>query len=142
MIVHRAFARRREPSGPFVTPSRLFRAVAVFGLSALLGGLVLPVASLVLARDPAPVCCSKGRCCCADDSVARDERTCLRRGCGCERGSHAASGEPLGAEAVLACPLPVAVAPPVQARWALTNEQPIARARPPVVPPPRRSLPA
>ncbi len=143
MILHRAFARRRGPRGPFVSSTpRLLRVASLIGLSVLLGGLVLPVASLVLARGSAPVCCSKGRCCCADDSVARDERTCLRRGCGCEHGGQAVTGEPLGVEAVLSSPVPVAAPPRAEVRWALPDQRPIARAQTPAPPPPKRSLPA
>ncbi len=124
------------------SPSPLARAAAVFGLSALLVGLVLPVASLVLVGDSAPRCCTKGRCCCANDSVAGDQRTCLRRGCGCDHAGEPVSGEPLGVDAVLPAPGRIAVAPPAELRWAPPDERPIARSRQPVLPPPRRSLPA
>ena len=142
MISHRAFAGRRGPRSAFRrSRSRLVRVAAQFGLSALLGGVLLPAVSLVVARDSASVCC-RGRCCCTGDSAARDDRTCLRRGCGCDHGSHALAAEPLGVEALLPCPPPVPAPPPLEARWAPTIEQPIARAQEPVVPPPRQPLPA
>ena len=143
MIFHRAFARRRGPQGAFgASPWRLLRLAALFGLSVLLGGLVLPVVTLVVAKEPAPFCCSKGRCCCADAAAASDERTCLRRGCGCDHRDEAVNGEPLRIEAVLSSAAPILAAPAAEVRWAGADEQPLARAQPPTVPPPRRSPPA
>jgi hypothetical protein len=143
MIFHRAFASRRRPERVSPGPRpRLRPLAALFGLSVLVGGLVLPAVSFVLADDPAPFCCSKGRCCCADDAAARDDRTCLRRGCGCDHRDEAVNGEPLRIEAVLCPPAAVTVAVAAAPPWASADERTIARAQPPSVPPPRRPLPA
>jgi len=143
MILHRAFASRRGPQTVFGTSgSRLPRGAALFALSVLLGGLVLPVLGVVLADEPAPLCCSKGRCCCADVARNTDEGPCLRRGCSCEHPDEAVNGAPLLLEAVLPCAAPLAAASPAEARWTSSDDPPIARADRPAVPPPRRSLPA
>ena len=116
------------------------RAAAAFGLSVLLGGLALPPLSLVLADERAPFCCSKGRCCCADEAAGRDDRTCLRRGCGCERPGEAVTGAPVRIQAVLPVTHLPAMIPPCGAGWVIADAQPLPRADAPSVPPPRRSL--
>jgi hypothetical protein len=123
--------------------SRVVRAAAAaFALAVLLGGLGLPLVGLLLADEPAPFCCGKGRCCCAGDASPADDRACLRRGCGCEQKDATVAGVPLSFEAVLAAAsrLP---------RLALRSlEGPPAsgglRTRPhsPPVPPPKRPLTA
>ena len=91
---------------------RVLRAAAALGLAVLLGGLTLPLLGLALAGEPASFCCSKGRCCCADETAGTDDRACLRRGCGCEHPDATAAGAPLRIEAVLpAAALPVTVTP-------------------------------
>jgi hypothetical protein len=142
MTFQDASARRRGPrkASP-ETASPLLRVAALFGLAVLLGGLALPLTALVLEDDPPSFCCTRGRCCCWDDT-AGDDRTCLRRGCGCEHRDDAANGAPLQIEAVLRSPAPVRAASPSETRWPSADERPIARAQPPTVPPPRRSLPA
>jgi len=120
----------------------VLRTVAALGLAVLLGGLALPLLGFALAGGPAPFCGSKGRCCCADEAAGADERTCLRRGCGCERPGEAVAGAPLRIEAVLPASALLATVPPYEARWATAAEQPLPRADAPPVPPPRRSLPA
>jgi len=138
MIFHRAFARRRRPRRVLETPrSRLVRAPAVFGLFVLIVGLVLPVASLVLASDAAPFCCARGRCCCSSGAVG-DDRTCIRRGCGCDHRDEAVSATTPWTEAVLPRAVTVEAARAAQARWTVPDERPIARADRPAVPPPRR----
>jgi hypothetical protein len=122
--------------------SRALRPAAAFGLAVMLGGLTLPLVGLVLADEPAPFCCSKGRCCCADVAPSTDEGPCLRRGCGCGRPDGLVTGAPLRIEAVLSTPAPVAHASPAEARWEIAAERPVARAHEPPVPPPRSSLPA
>ncbi len=121
---------------------RLLRAAAALGLAALLAGLAVPLLGLVLADARVPLCCSKGRCCCADEAARRDDRTCLRRGCGCEQPGEAIAGEPLRIEAVLPASGSLVGASPAVARWEAEAEQPLPRADAPPVPPPRRSLPA
>ncbi len=128
--------------GPPVGRACLPRAAAVLGLVVLLGGLGLPLLGLVLADDRVPLCCRRGRCCCADEAAARDELTCLRRGCGCERPGEAVAGAPLRIEAVLPASEPLVTIPPVEARWEAVAEQPLPRADAPPVPPPRRCLSA
>jgi len=118
------------------------RLAAVLGLSVLLGGLALPLLGPLLADGPVPFCCSKGRCCCAGDEGARDDRTCLRRGCGCERPGASVAGAPFRIEAVLPAAGPVVAASPSEVRWEPVGERPLPRADAPPVPPPRRSLPA
>ena len=121
---------------------RLLRAAAALGLVVLLGGLAVPLLGLVLADERVPLCCRSGRCCCADEAAGRDDRTCLRRGCGCERPGEAVAGEPLQIEAILLAPGSLVGAPPAEARWEAVAEQPLPRTDAPPVPPPRRSLPA
>lgn len=120
--------------------SGFLRAAALVGLVVLLGGLGLPLLGLVLADDRVPLCCSKGRCCCADEAAGRDDRPCLRRGCGCERPDVAVTGAPLRIEAVLAASRPLVAASPAGASWESVAERPLPRAEAPPVPPPRRSL--
>jgi hypothetical protein len=116
--------------------------VAAFALAALLGGNLLPVLGLALADPPAPLCCGKGRCCCAGRPTDSDDRLCMRRACGCGHEDATSAGEPLRLEAVLPgrdlAPLPE----PRPILRALTGESPIALPHAPPVPPPRRSLPA
>lgn len=118
------------------------RAAAAFGLTALLGALALPLLGLVIADERTPVCCGKGRCCCADDAAGRDDRTCLRRGCGCERHGEAVTGAMLETEAILPASEALAAASPRYARWPIEPERPLPRSEAPPVPPPRRPLPA
>ena len=121
---------------------RVLRAAGALGLAVLVGGLTLPLLSLAVAGEPASFCCSRGRCCCADEAAGRDDRTCLRRGCGCKPTGEAVPGAPLRIEAVLpAAALPVIVTPS-EARWETACERPLPRADAPPVPPPRRLLPA
>jgi hypothetical protein len=118
------------------------RAASAFGLAVLLGGLAVPLVGLVLEDERAPFCCGKGRCCCADGAAGRDDRTCLRRGCGCERPDEAAEGAPLRIEAILPAPGPLPAASTAEARWEAMAGQLLPREDAPPVPPPRRSLPA
>jgi hypothetical protein len=142
MIFHRGLARRRGAQRAAGMPgSRAFRVAAVLSLAVLLAGLMLPLTALVLGDGPPPSCCTKGRCCCPADAVS-DDRTCVRRGCGCEHRDEAVNGAPLEIEAVLPACAPPATATPAEARWPAAAEAPIARADQPTVPPPRRSLPA
>jgi hypothetical protein len=143
MVSHRAFATRRQAQGSAaISRARVLRLAAAFGLAVLIGGLTLPLVGLVLAHETAPFCCSKGRCCCADDAAARDDRTCLRRGCGCERPGDAVMAVPLQIEAVLPSCEPLGTALPAEARWEAAGRQPLPRADAPPVPPPRLSSPA
>jgi hypothetical protein len=122
--------------------SRLLRAAAALGLVVFLGGLGLPLLGLVLDDERVPLCGRTGRCCCAEAAAGTDERTCLRRGCGCGPMGEAFAGAPLRIEAVLpAADTPVTVAP-VEARWEAVAERPRPRAEAPPVPPPKRPLPA
>jgi hypothetical protein len=122
--------------------SRALRLAAAFGLAVLLGGLTLPLVGVVLADEPAPFCCSKGRCCCADVAPSAYEGPCLRRGCGCGHADELVTGAPLRIEAVLSAPAPVAYASPAEARWEIVADRPVARAHEPPVPPPKSPLPA
>ena len=115
---------------------------AAAGVAILLGSLALPLLSAVLADEPAPFCCSKGRCCCADVARSTDEAPCLRRGCGCGHPDELVTGAPLRIEAVLSPSAPVAYASPAEGRWEIAAERPVARAHEPPVPPPKSSLPA
>jgi hypothetical protein len=123
--------------------SRVARAAAaLLGLAVLGGALVLPVLGLALADEPAPFCCAKGRCCCADAAAGADERPCLRRGCGCERPDATVAGAPLAFEAVLPA---TSRLPRLAARslgGSLAPASPLARPHAPPVPPPRRFLSA
>ena len=132
------------PSGssPPADRSRLLRLAAALGLVVLLGGLGLPLLGLVLADERAPFCGRTGRCCCADAAAGTDDRTCLRRGCGCEHPDATAAGAPLRIEAVLPASEPLVTVSLGEARWEAVAEQPLPRADAPPVPPPRRSLPA
>ena len=128
--------------GPPVGRPRLPRAAAVLGLVVLFGGLALPLLGFVLADDRAPFCGRAGRCCCADEAAGRDDRTCLRRGCGCKPTGEAVPGAPLRIEAVLPASEPLVTVSPGEARWETACERPLPRADAPPVPPPRRPLPA
>ena len=122
--------------------TRLLRAVTgALGLAVLLGGLALPLVALALDEGRTPFCCSWGRCCCADAAGGADERPCLRRGCGCERGDVVVAGAPLGFDAELpATSRPERPAPRSREGTAAPGS-PLARPHAPPVPPPRR-LPA
>jgi hypothetical protein len=128
--------------GPPAGRTRLSRAAAALGLVVLLGGLGLPVLGLVLADERAPFCGRTGRCCCADETAGRDDRACLRRGCGCKPTGEAVPGAPLRIEALLPASEPLVTVSPGEARWEAVAEQPFPWADAPPVPPPRRSLPA
>ena len=117
-------------------------AVAGLALAVLLGGLALPLVSLALADEPAPFCCGKGRCCCADAAAGADERPCLRRGCGCEQRDVVVAGAPLWLEAVLPATSRMPRPQPRPLAGSLTPGGPLARPHAPPVPPPRRSFPA
>jgi hypothetical protein len=121
---------------------RLPRAAAVLGLVVLFGGLALPLLGFVLADDRAPFCGRTGRCCCADEAAGRDDRTCLRRGCGCKPTGEAVPGAPLRIEVVLPASEPIVTVSPGEARWETACERPLPRADAPPVPPPRRPFPA
>lgn len=122
--------------------SRLARpALATLVLLALVGGLALPL--LGLAGDESSTwCCTKGRCCCADPGAGRDERPCLRRGCGCEEGPLAVAAAPLLLEAVLPVPGLLAPPDPCAGGGPTAAVRPLARPHAPPVPPPRPALPA
>jgi hypothetical protein len=122
--------------------SSLRAATASLGLAVLLGGLGLPLLGLVLGDEPAPFCCAKGRCCCADAASGKDERPCLRRGCGCGHEDATPAGAPLQIEAVLPAPGHLVIAPPSDARWETRSVCAIPRVEDPPAPPPRRPLPA
>ena len=128
--------------GPPVGRARCLRAAAALGLVVLLGGLALPLLGLVLADERVPFCCRTGRCCCADETAGTDDRTCLRRGCGCEHPDATAAGAPLRIEAVLPASEPLVTVSLGEARWEAVAEQPLPWADSPPVPPPRRSLSA
>ena len=122
--------------------SRIARAaVASLGLVVLVGGLGLPLLGFVLADEPVPFCCTKGRCCCADATGA-GERPCLRRGCGCSRPDAVVAGAPLRVEAVL--PALTSLAPGEARRFdrCVTTPSPLDRSHEPPLPPPKRRLPA
>jgi hypothetical protein len=123
--------------------SRLFRtAAAAFSLAVIGGGLGLPLLGLVLADEPAAFCCGRGRCCCAGETSPADDRTCLRRGCGCEQRDATVAGATLSFEAVL----PAASRLPLLALRSLVgpvaSDGPRTRPHSPPVPPPRRPLSA
>jgi len=123
--------------------SRALRtATAALGLGVLLGGFAVPLLGSVLADERAPFCSSKGRCCCADEAAGRDDRTCLRRGCGCGKPGDVVIAGPLRIEAVLPASAPLVTVSPGEANWEAAAERPLPRADAPPVPPPRRSLPA
>jgi hypothetical protein len=120
---------------------RIRRATAGLALAALLGGAALPLLDAALAAETAPLCCSKGRCCCTGETAEADERPCLRRGCGCERPDASVAFGRLRLEAVLPTGLPAQLEPrtPGAAKaLAIVLSRPYA----PPVPPPRRALPA
>ena len=141
MVSHRA-SEVLGSGGPPVARPRLRRAAAALGLVVLLGGPGLPLLGLVLADERAPLCSRSGRCCCADEAAGRDDRPCLRRGCGCGSPDDAVAGAPLRIEAVLPAPAPLVTISPVEARREALTEPALPRADAPPVPPPRRSLPA
>jgi hypothetical protein len=122
--------------------SRLGRAaVAALALLALAGGLALPLVGLA-GEQNAAWCCAKGRCCCASPDAGRDERPCLRRGCGCEEGPAAVAGAPLLIEAVLPGPVRLASPDPRAGGGPAASVRPLARPNPPPVPPPKPARPA
>ncbi len=115
---------------------------AVFALAVLLGGPVLPLVGVVLADESAPLCCGRGRCCCAGGTAGEGDRPCLRRACGCQHQEAIPAGEPLRIEAVLpAATLPTVAEPGLLPRVAVAAAA-VSRPHAPPVPPPRRSLPA
>jgi len=118
-------------------------AAAALGVAVLLGGIAVPLVGLVLAEEPGPFCCGRGRCCCAGEAArGPDERDCVRLACGCGHGDATVSGAPLPLEAVLpAASLP---AGPSSHRGQGTTAPAALLDRPhaPPLPPPRRSLPA
>lgn len=120
---------------------RIQSATAGLALAALLGALALPLLEVALADDSAPLCCSRGRCCCAGVTAGADERPCLRRGCGCERPDATVAGAPLRLEAVLPASLPAHLESHTRCS---AKECAIVLSRPhaPPVPPPRRVLSA
>jgi hypothetical protein len=111
------------------------------GLGVLLGGLALPLLGLV-ADEPAPFCC-RGRCCCAGEATREaDGRPCLRARCGCGTPDAGVIVAPLRLEAVLS---PVVAPAPAEAgrrERLLAPPRPLDRPRQPLLPPPRRTLPA
>jgi len=120
---------------------RIQSATTGLALAALLGALALPLLEVALANESAPLCCSRGRCCCAGDTAGADERPCLRRGCGCERPDATVAGGPLRLEAVLS------VSPPAHLEShiccsAIGHASVLSRPHAPPVPPPRHVLPA
>jgi hypothetical protein len=121
---------------------RFLRAAAAFGVAALLGGLALPALGLVLAEGPTSFCCSSGRCCCADAAAGTDDRTCLRRGCGCEHPDATLARVPLQIEAVLPATSLPAHPEPRLLRGTDADGTVLTRPHAPPVPPPRRPLPA
>jgi hypothetical protein len=131
---------RDRRSGAKARPRVLRAAIASLGLAALLGGLWVPLLGLVLADEPAPFCCAKGRGCCAEAAAGEDERPCLRRGCGCGHEDATVDGAPLQIEAVLPAASLLAIAPPSDARWEARSVRTIPRVEDPPAPPPRRSL--
>jgi len=122
-------------------PVRIQGAMAGLALTALLGALALPLLEVALANESAPLCCSRGRCCCAGVTAGSDERPCLRRGCGCERPDATVAGGPLGLEAVLPASLPAHLESHTR-RGAIGRVSVLSRPHAPPVPPPRRVLPA
>lgn len=120
----------------------LLRAASALGLAVLLGGLFVPLVGLVLEDERTPTCCRKGHCCCADPAAGRDDRTCLRRGCGCERPDEVVAGAPLRIEAVLPASAPPPAATSADACWDAVVERPLPREDAPPAPPPRPSLSA
>ena len=116
-------------------------ARGALGLAVLLGGLALPLLGLALDEGRPAFCRSKGRCCCADAAGGADERPCLRRGCGCERGDVVVAGAPLWLEAVLPATSHLGRSAPRSLEGTATPASPLARPHAPPVPPPRR-LPA
>ena len=122
--------------------NRLVRSLAsTFGLAVLLGGLAVSFVSLVVAEAPSDFCCGRGRCCCARTAApGADERSCLRRACGCQRPDAIIAGAPVTIEAVL--PTPVAVADPGWRRLAgaAPSDRPLDRPHVPPLPPPRRPI--
>jgi hypothetical protein len=128
--------------GPPVGRSCLPRAAAALGLVVLLGGLGLPLLGLVLADERVPSGCRAGRCCCADEAAGKDDRACLRRGCGCRPTGEAVPGAPLRIEALLPASEPLVTVSPGEARWEAVAGQSFPWADAPPVPPPRRSRPA
>ena len=137
-MIPRKPARHSAPANRF----RLLRPAAALGLVVLLGGLGLPFLGLVLADERVPFCGRTGRCCCADAAAGTDDRTCLRRGCGCGPTGEAVAGAPLRIEAVLPTAEPLMTVSPVEACWEAVAGQPRPRADAPPVPPPRHPLPA
>jgi len=128
--------------GPPVGRPCLPRAAAALGLVVLLSGLALPLLGLVLADERVPFGCRTGRCCCADEAAGKDDRACLRRGCGCKPTGEAVPGAPLRIEALLPASEPLVTVRPREARWEGVAEPSFPWAEAPPVPPPRRSLPA
>ena len=125
------------------TGSRVRRTVkAVAGLAILLGSLGLPLLGLVLADEPAPLCC-RGRCCCTGKTTDDAQgRPCLRVRCGCGQPDPIVIAAPLRLEAVL----PAVVTPRrAEARRldrCAAPKGPLDRPRAPPIPPPKRPLPA
>jgi hypothetical protein len=119
--------------------ARLLRsAVACLCLVVLGGGPGLPVLEALLADEPAPFCCGKGRCCCARELGDRDDgRPCLSTACGCGGPDAATVGAPLRFEAVLPVVAPAAADPLVERPTARRAERPLTRPGEPPVPPPR-----
>jgi hypothetical protein len=123
--------------------SRLAHAAAAgLALAVLLGSLALPLASL--ARDePAPFCCSRGRCCCAGEPADEGSgRPCLRAACRCGKPEAIVLAPPLRIEAVLPAAVLFATAALATLRAGAVAQVPLTRADDPPVPPPRRPLPA
>jgi hypothetical protein len=120
---------------------RIQRATVALAVTALLGALALPLLEVALANASAPLCCSRGRCCCAGVTAGSEERPCLRRGCGCERPDATVAGGPLGLEAVLPASLPAHREPHTRCD-ARGRASVLSRPHAPPVPPPRRVLSA
>ena len=118
------------------------RSMAALGLAALLGGLALPLLGLFPGDGPVPFCC-RGRCCCTGEATDDgDGRPCLRQRCGCGQPGAVVIAAPLQVDAVLLAAGPLATPSASEARRETAAEQPLPRADPPPVPPPRRPLPA
>lgn len=105
-------------------------------LGLLLWSLVLPLASVALARDESgAACCRRGYCCCRE--AEEPPGPCLRSRCGCGLAQEAAVAAPWRVEAVLPRLAALPTTPP--SRLAAPHERaaPLARPNAPPVPPPK-----
>lgn len=117
-------------------------ALAAVLLGVLLAGLATPLLGLVFELDSGVGCCSGGRCCCRHDEGPRPQGPCLTTGCGCERPETSTAAAPLRLDGVL--PASALLPGPPWGRRAFGPASASPRPRPdePLVPPPRRLLPA